>query len=76
MNWLIVDCNPPASGYVELDNYDEDVFTIEILEKEEIYDKFRFEGESLTPTIERNLIPLVDIGLVKKFDEKHYVKLW
>ncbi len=59
-----------------IDNYDEDVFTIEILEKEEIYDKFRFEGESLTPTIERNLIPLVDIGLVKKFDEKHYVKLW
>ena len=59
-----------------IDNYGEDVFTLEILEKEEIYDPFRFQGESLIPTIEKNLYPLVDLGLVKKFDDKHFVKLW
>lgn len=59
-----------------IDEYDDDVFTLEILEKEEIYDRFRFEGESLIPTIEKNLDPLVDLGLVKKYDDKHFIKLW
>ncbi len=66
----------PKLVFDSIDGYDEDVFTLEILEKEEIYDKFRFEGESLIPTIEKNLHPLVDLGLVKKFDDNYYVKLW
>ena len=66
----------PKLVFDSIDGYDEDVFTLEILEKEEIYDKFRFEGESLIPTIEKNLHPLVDLGLVKKFDDKYFVKLW
>lgn len=66
----------PKLVFDSIDDYDEDVFTLEILEKEEIYDKFRFEGESLIPTIEKNLHPLVDLGLVKKFDDKYFVKLW
>ena len=66
----------PKLVFDSIDGYDEDVFTLEILEKEEIYDKFRFEGESLIPTIEKNLQPLVDLGLVKKFDDKYFVKLW
>ena len=59
-----------------IDNYEEDVFTLDKIEKQDIYDSYRFQGESLIPTIESNLSPLIDLGLVKKFDEKHYVKLW
>lgn len=59
-----------------IDEYDGDVFTLVILEKEPIYDQYRFQGESLIPTIEKNLFPLVDLGLVKRVDDVHYVKLW
>lgn len=59
-----------------IDEYEEDIFTLQILEKEPIFDQYRFQGESLIPTIEKNLFPLVDLGLVEKYDDKHYVKLW
>ena len=59
-----------------IDEYDKDVFTLAILEKEPIYDQYRLQGESLIPIIEKNLSPLVDLGLVEKFDDVHYVKLW
>lgn len=59
-----------------IDNFDEDIFTAEILEKQPIFEPYQFQGESLVEPIEENLAILVDLGLIKKHDEKHYIKLW